>query len=193
MIRMEQPSFSFNSSDVGVPHYTMWKTIVGPAGMTPSQLVAEIVMSNNASLQVYGKSLRNIILNTHGGDGSLSIAGLYQNDGVRRETMTKDDLGVFGILKPFNVGTIWLVSCEAAATAVGQNFCQALANVAGTQVIASDSSQEVSIWQGVQLFLAFRWNIDDYEGTVYSFTPTQGMRKGIDPEKDVWTVQEPIW
>lgn len=98
MIRMEQPSFSFNSSDVGVPHYTMWKTIVGPAGMTPSQLVAEIVVANNASLQVYGKSLRNIILNTHGGDGSLS-----------------------------------------------------------------------------------------------SFTPTQGMRKGIDPEKDVWTVQEPIW
>jgi transposase-like protein len=39
----------------------------------------------------------------------------------------------------------------------------------------------------------FRWSIDDYEGTVYSFSPGAGMRKGIDPEKDVWTVQEPRW
>lgn len=193
MIRMEQPSFCFNSSDVGEPHYKMWKTIVGPAGMTPSQLVAEIVMANNASLQEHGKSLQNIIFNTHGFSGGLNIAGLYENDGVTRNTMYKKDLGVFGILKPFNVGTIWLVSCDAAATERGQSFCQALANVAGTQVIASDASQEVTTWQGVQLFLAFRWNIDDYEGTVYSFTPAGGMRKGIDPEKDVWTVQEPRW
>ena len=32
--------------------------------------------------------------------------------------------------------------------------------------------------------------IDDFEGTVYSFTPTGVMRKGIDPERDVWTTKE---
>jgi hypothetical protein len=45
---------------------------------------------------------------------------------------------------------------------------------------------------GAQLVMAWTGdNIDDFEGTVYSFTPARGMQKGIDPEKDVWTVQEP--
>jgi hypothetical protein len=141
MIRMENPSFCFNSCDVGYPHYRMWRTVVGPVAITPSQLVGEIVTANLAAL---------------------------------------------------NVGTIWIVSCDAASSEKGQSYCQTLANVAGTQVIASDSPQEVTNWQGAQLVMAWTGdNIDDFEGTVYSFTPARGMLKGIDPEKDVWTVQEP--
>jgi hypothetical protein len=83
----------------------MWRTIVGPAGMTPSQLVGEILAANNVALQVYGKSLQNIILNTHGFSGGLYIAGMYENDGVTRPTMYAKDLAVFAILKPFNVAS----------------------------------------------------------------------------------------
>ena len=193
MIRMEQPSFCFNSCDVGEPHYKMWRTIVGPDAMTPSQLVGEILAANNVAIQVFRKSLQNIILNSHGFHGGLHIGGMEKFDGIKRKSMLKDDLAAFSILKPFNIGTIWIVSCEIANEEDGQIFCQTLANIAGTQVIASDSSQVVTTWQGVQLFLAFRYNIDDYEGTVYSFTPAGGMKKGIDPEKYVWTVQEPRW
>jgi hypothetical protein len=193
MIRMEQPSFCFNSCDVGEPHYKMWRTIVGPEGVTPAQLVGEIVAANLRALQSTGSSLRNIIINTHGFDGGLWIGGVWDWDHKNRKAMHKDDLATFAVLKPQNVGTIWIVSCEIAESEKGQSFCQALANIAGTQVVASDTSQEVTNWQGVQLFLAFRWNIDDFEGTVYSFTPAGGMRKGIDPEKDIWTVQESRW
>ena len=55
-------------------------------------------------------------------------------------------------------------------------------------MIASDAGNVVTVWQGVKLFLAYRWNIDDFEGTVYSFAPGAVMAKGIDPEKDIWTV-----
>jgi hypothetical protein len=194
MIRLEVPSFCFNSYDIGLPHYRMWRSIVGDDGMTPSQLAGEIDKANQAALQTFKTSLQNIILNTHGFDGGLWIGGIWDWDHKDRKAMHKDDLGVFGILKPHNVGTIWIVAYDIAESAKGQSFCQTLANVVGTQVIASDTSQEVTTWQGIELASVWFYNyIDDFEGTVYSFTPAGGMRKGIDPEKDVWTVQESRW
>ena len=106
-----------------------------------------------------------------------------------------EHLGVFGVLKPLNVGTIWIVSCDVAEGPKGQHFCQTLARVAGTQVIASDESQEITGLEFAGLVLVMWMQgidgyIDDFEGTVYSFTPTAVMRKGIDPERDVWTTKE---
>ena len=49
-------------------------------------------------------------------------------------------------------------------------------------MIAADASQIVTIWQGIKLFVAPYGNVDDFEGTVYSFTSGWGMVKGIDPE-----------
>ena len=162
--------------------------------MTPNQLVGEIVAANSAAVQTFGKTrgLQNIILNCHGYPGGLWIGGIADpTDNPHSHSLQKEDLTTFGVLKPLNVGTIWIVSCDIAGGEKGQNFCQTLANVAGTQVIVSDESQEVTNWQGVQLALVWMYNnIDDYEGTVYSFTPAGGMRKGIDPERDVWTVKE---
>lgn len=187
MIRMEQPSFCFNSCDVGEPHYKMWKTIVGPEGMTSSQLAAQIFTAHLQARGSEGSSLLNVILNTHGFAGGLNIGGLT------RSAMYKADLAPFGILKPLNIGPIWIVSCGAARDTTGKSFCQTLATTAGTQVIASDASQIVTNTQGIGLFLAFRWNIDDFEGTVYAFTPDGGMRIVTDPETDprIMTVQEP--
>ena len=42
MIKMEQPSFAFNSCDIGEPYYQMWKTTVGPKQMKPRQLAGAI-------------------------------------------------------------------------------------------------------------------------------------------------------
>lgn len=184
MIRMEQPSFCFNSHDVGEPHYKMWRTIVGSEGMTAAELAGAILAAHVTAMRETGCGLKNIIINTHGYSGGLWIGGLF------RTQVNKRELAAFGILKPWNVGTIWIVSCAAAKDGLGQNFCQSLANVAGAQVISSDADQVVTNWQGIKLFLACRWNIDDFEGTVYSFTPAGGMRKGIDPIRDVWTVRE---
>src|SRR6185437_14755896 len=83
MIRMEGPSFCFNSYDIGLPHYRMWKSIVGPDAMTPSQLAMEIFRANLWSLQTFKSSFQNIILNTHGFDGGLWIGGIWDWDQVQ--------------------------------------------------------------------------------------------------------------
>ena len=125
MIRMEQPSFCFNFCDVGEPHYKMWRTIVGPEGMTVNQLTAEN-RANMLALQSQGSPLLNIILNAHGYAGGLRIAGL------RHSAMEKNDLGPFGVFKKLNIGTIWIVSCDIADSDTGKNFCHTLAVLAGT-------------------------------------------------------------
>lgn len=62
---MDQPSFCFYSSDVGKPHYKMWKTIVGADGMTVHQLVAEIFAANMIAVRSEASPHKNIALNTH--------------------------------------------------------------------------------------------------------------------------------
>ena len=47
-------SFCFNSCDIGEPYYEMWRTMVGPKGMTPRQLVGAIVAANQAALDSLG-------------------------------------------------------------------------------------------------------------------------------------------
>jgi hypothetical protein len=47
---------------------------------------------------------------------------------------------------------------------------------------ASDASQIVTNWQGIELFVAPYGNIDDFEGTVFSFAPGRAPLEGIDPE-----------
>jgi hypothetical protein len=182
MITMKEPSFCFNSCDVGDPHYEMWRTVVGPMGMTPSQLAGKIAEVNRTALSSWGSPLVNVIINCHGYFGGLHIAGLKSLSG--KPAMDKDALGVFGILKPLGITTIWLVSCKAAFGESGKEFCQILAKVAGTEVIASDAKQVVTTWQGIELFVSSRSNIDDFEGTVYSFTPEGHVVRGIDPEEN---------
>lgn len=181
---MEQPSFCFNSCDIGEPYYEMWRTMVGPKGMTPRQLVGAIATANQAALNSWGCPLVNVIINSHGTFGGIYIAGLKKISGEFERAMEEEDLGVFGILKPLEIATIWLISCKAAFGETGKSFCQTLANVAGTEVIASDGSQIVTNWQGIKLFVSPNGNIDDFEGTVCSFTKERGMVKGIDPESN---------
>lgn len=167
----------------------MWRTVEGEEGMTAARLAGEIAAAHKAALQTFRTGLENIVINCHGFRGGLHFGGLSSPDIRHGNTQLRGDLAVLGILKPLNIGTIWIVSCDVAGGELGQRFCQTLASTAGTQVIASDTGQIVTNSQG--LALAAMWfhdYIDDFEGTVYSFTPVGVMRKGIDPEKDVSTV-----
>jgi hypothetical protein len=175
---MEQPSFCFHACDVGGLHYEMWRTIDGIEGTTVNQLVSLILAAQLEAMRTQGSSLLNIIINTHGFAGGLRIGGLT------KKAVLADDLTPFALLKPHNVGPIWLVSCSAAADTTGQAFCQKLAKVAGTRVIGATDCQGQDLWQGVQLFMADHWNIDDFEGTVWMFNADGSKRVVPDPTGD---------
>jgi hypothetical protein len=183
MIMMEQPSLCVSAHDTVGPDYKMWMNITVPEGTSPATVAHQIAAANFAALATAKSPLRNIIFNTHGRVGKISIGGKGQT-GIDSTTV-----GAFGILRPLNVGTIWVVSCHAAEGSEGQALCQTLARVAGTQVIAAEGSQEVGTYATYRLWFGLDGQIDDFEGTVYSFTPMGHVSKGIDPEEVVWTIK----
>jgi hypothetical protein len=126
-----------------------------PQARTPAHLAGEIAAAEKAARETFGKKgLQNVILNCHGYPGGLWIGGIVSiDDNPHARHVGKEDLAIFSILKPLNLGTIWIVSCDVAKGEVGQSFCQTLAKIAGTQVIASDEDQVVTNWQGLQLTL----------------------------------------
>jgi hypothetical protein len=181
MIKMKDPSFAFNSVDVPGPHYRMWESMTGYEGMSTAQLVDKILRVNSMAWELEKKPLRNIIINAHGMDtgGAIYIGGL----GI--EGLNKDTASAFLRLKPKNLGTIWLIACQAAAGSYGKRLCQTIATNSGCQVVASDEDQETGVWGTWRLITSLN-NIDEFEGTVYSFTPLGGMRT-IDPHDDIFT------
>jgi hypothetical protein len=76
MIKMQSPSFCFNSGDVGTPLYDMWQTLDAPVGIEPSQVAASIWSANQAALGVFGKSLQNVVINCHGNKVGLLTGGI---------------------------------------------------------------------------------------------------------------------
>jgi len=183
MIKMQQPSISINSHDVPGPHYRMWKTIEASEGTTASDVARMIESANISALLNKDAPLLNIILNCHGSPGRLAIGG------SGKPGIDKENVGVFGFLKHYNLGTIWLVACRAALDPAGQGFCQSLAQVTKTTVIASDDYQSVGAWGTYRIVIGgLSGHIDEYEGTVYGFTGSGDMHKGIDPEDFVHTV-----
>ena len=91
---MEQPSFCFNSVDIGWPGYQMWKTVTGWEGITPIQLAAEVMSANLWSIATFGCPLRNIILNSHG--FLAGFGGVHHHDdtpgGIEKSPCTKRTL-----------------------------------------------------------------------------------------------------
>jgi hypothetical protein len=74
------------------------------------QLAEAIVSANQAALDSCGCPLVNVIISSHGTFGSIYIGGVKKENGQYEHPMEEDDLGVFGILKPLNIATIWLGS-----------------------------------------------------------------------------------
>lgn len=159
----------------------MWESMTGHEGMDAAMLVHKILQANTLAWDIERKALRNIVINSHGleGGGRISIGG------EGRIGIDLDRSHEFLRLKRKNMGTIWLVACQAAAGPAGKRLCQAIATNSGCQVVASDEDQDTGVWGTVRLVTSL-YNIDEYEGTVYSFTPLGGMRM-IDPHKDIFT------
>jgi hypothetical protein len=177
MIKMQQPSVVFNSHDVKPSYYKMMFTIDLRRGAEADEIVKTIKLLH----QSY--PLRNIIFNCHGHKGKVSIGGVGQY-GIQVSTV-----GAFAALKPLNVGTIWLASCDAAEGGEGKFLCNLLAQTAGTQVIAGDADQGPSPWEAFRLLTTAQGQIDDFAGNVFSFTPAGGMRPIGDPADSVWTIK----
>jgi hypothetical protein len=186
MIEMKSPSFAFNSVDVPGPSYRMWRWTEGHEGMTTAMLVDKILWANSEALSQFGGRLQNIVINSHGREkgGEIDIGG-QKYVGIYSGTVNE-----FLRLKGKNLGTIWLVACQAAKNAAGSNLCQMIAVNSGCLVIASDEDQEVGAWGTWRLWTSARINhIDEFEGSVYAFYPS-GHKKLVDPHDDVFTIAE---
>lgn len=181
MIGMKYPSFAFNSVDVPGPNYRMWRWMEGYRKLTAMTLVNWILLIDEEARESEGIPLQNIIINSHGEGGLVRIGGQGEL------SLSKDTSVAFTRLKGKNLGTIWLVACQAASSDYGKNFCTTLAGNSGCQVIASDEYQKVGFAGTLNLGTwAMHNHIDEYEGTVYAFTPSGGIRI-IDPHDDQGT------
>jgi hypothetical protein len=193
MIVMQQPSLVISSHDCDGSLYQMWRGIKARERASPSEIAAYILQANMDANRITGGPLKNIIFNAHGFTGKVAIGG-FGNPGISADT-----LAAFAVLKPHNVGTVWFVACDVARTDSGRSMCQSFAKVAGTQVIASDESQEVTTSQGIGLAgrlvvsppptTALGGVIDDMEGTVYKFLANGRVIAGINPKRDVFTAE----
>jgi hypothetical protein len=183
MLMMKHPSFVINSCDVPGFQYRMnWWTINPQAGFTARELVNEITSADNMAKKSLNSPLLNVIINCHGSNaGGLAIGGKEFTH------LDMKNVSLFILLAGRNIGTIWLVACEAAQGSQGKAFCQALAAISGCQVVAADEEQEVGVWGTYRLNMGAFNQIDEFEGNVYSFTP-KGPMTVIDPHSDIYTI-----
>jgi hypothetical protein len=189
MIMLQSPSLVINSCDAPWPRYRMWETVNGDEGMMPDAVVREIIRVNRLALEHERSPLANVVINCHGADnggGALYTGGVdYPSARINVSRVNE-----FSLLKKRNIGTIWLVACQAAADNLGKQLCQALAVACGSQVVAGDEDQDTGIWGGFRIVQGGgRGQIDEFEGTVYSFLPNGTMRE-IDPHEDIFTIME---
>jgi hypothetical protein len=189
MIRMKRPSLAINAHDVPRPWYKMWTTVNAIPGFTTYAAVGQILHANKVAVDQLGAPLQNVVINCHGkdGGGALYIGGedmKYWDGRINRESAY-----YFSLLKPFNIGTLWLVACQAAAGEAGKNLCQMIATYSGCQVVAADEDQSTGVWGTIRLVTGLAENIDEYEGTVYRFTPA-GSYSEIDPHEAIYTILE---
>lgn len=164
MLKLEEPTFGFNAHDVGFPHYKMWETIDAPRGADVQLLLDSIVRANRLALENQQKPLANIVLNCHGYPGRVWLGGVFSG------FLDMSTLSALSVLKPKNLGTIWLTSCAAAKESRGKLFCMTLSLLTGCPVVASEASQEVDMWGAWRIKSGLPGLIDEMEGTVLRFT-----------------------
>jgi hypothetical protein len=161
MITMRQPSLVLHSCDVPGYRYRMHTTWNMPAGARPADVVYWILYAADHAPEL---ELRNVIINCHGGPGTLYVGG------AKGPTVKAGDLGLFAQLRAKDIGTIWLVACKVALGGAGLNFCSRMAQTVGCDVVGADVSQFV---EGAFVDSGTPFGcIDDFEGTAYQFSPS---------------------
>jgi hypothetical protein len=188
MIMLQSPSLAINSCDAPWPRYRMWETVNGDEGMTPDAVVREIIRVNRLALEYEQSPLANVVINCHGAEGGGALYTGGVDDLAARINISR--VNEFALLKKRNIGTIWLVACQAAQGNLGMQLCQALSVASGSQVVAGDEDQDTGVWGAFRIIQGGgRGQIDEFEGTVYSFLPNGTSRK-IDPHEDIFTIKE---
>jgi hypothetical protein len=163
MITISQPALALHSCDVPGFLYQMSTTWMMPAGASASDVVSWISAAVQQSPEL---SLKNVVINTHGGPGALYVGG--------GSATPITDPGPFSGVRTLDIGTIWLVGCLVATGSNGQSFCSQLAITSGADVIAANDYQFVEnrfLGGNPTIFGA----IDDFEGTAYLFSPSGSM------------------
>jgi len=168
MIKLKQPSLVLHSCDVPGYKYTSWQYWKMPKGASAGNLVYWMNWGIEHSPEMY---LHNIVINCHGSPGFLHIGGSGVGFGDGQES----------VLRPLRskgaIGRIIIVACEVAADSdgngrLGKAFCTRIAEESGAFVLAADALQSVDFWY--QVFSHPFGTIDDFEGTVYEFSPAGG-------------------
>lgn len=191
-IRMAQPSLLLNSyafQDFGTCGMHMETTWNCPRNATPSNLVSWII---DAWRKTPNGHLHNVVLNFHGKPGRVYVGESQPESGFGttsfRETqynlMTAKDSTLFSRLYHMSIGTIWFHSCALAGDVSGQWLCRGIAMAAGCNVVAAAEDQE-EYWGPLGWLLLKDGTIDDYEGTVYLWTP-DGERRRFNPNGGHW-------
>jgi Domain of unknown function (DUF4347) len=168
MISLTQPALALSSFDAPGYEFNMWRTWKMPKSAKSRDVIYWISYACDIAPELM---LKHVVLNTHGYDGGI-VTG---KGGSVNESNVMD----FSPLRAKDIGTIWLLGCEVAATGKGLRFCSQIAKIAGCDVIAGDVTQES--WNAVAgtVFMP-SGNIDDYEGNVYRFGP-DGSQEAIYP------------
>lgn len=170
MIKMKQPALVVHSHDVPGHRYQMMFTWNLLPKATPQQIVNWILYAKGGYFGARRNRLENVIINCHGEAGKLYIGGECN------PAFEIYDVHYFSALRGLNIGTIWLVACQVsnqkgvATGGIGKDFCTALAQYAGCDVIASADTQYVNVSFYVR---GCPWGcIDGFEGLTYRFKPT---------------------
>jgi hypothetical protein len=174
MISIRQPGLALHSCDVPGFRYRMQTTWNMPAGAQPTNVTFWISSATDRSPDL---ELANVVINCHGSEGQLFVGGLSS------PPIMLKDVGVFNLLRNKDIGTIWLVSCNAASGTAGQRFCSQLAVTTGCDVVAGDEPQCVENRYSAGGTTTLFGTIDDFEGTAWLFSPSGS--------KSVFSVYDP--
>jgi len=153
MFKLKQPSLALHSHDVPSHRYTMWKSWNMPEGAKPEHVIHWIKTARDHTPELW---LRNVVINCHGLDGRLYIGG------AKYPVIDNYNAKIFGQLKGMEIGTIWLVACKVASSAIGKHLCMTIAQQVGCSVVAADESQYGVIW------CPFGY-VDNYEGHTFEW------------------------
>jgi Domain of unknown function (DUF4347) len=165
MITIRQPALALNSRDFfGGSHYRLIYNRVVDHSRDMTWIKEQILhyLAGHDHLQA-------LIINAHG----WCDDGIHIGTGLNRASLP--------ILNANNALTgkirdIYLCGCAVADTLGGADFCKQLAIQLNANVIASENNQVLTISDQSDLGLIPFMQIDEFEGTVWRWTPPSGAK-----------------
>lgn len=163
MIQLQQPALALHAWDTKGFRFRMSTTWDMPRRARPTDVLYWILYALDHTPE---KKLPNVVIDCHGDSGKLFVGG--EDAWSIHDSLNIFNVGVFNQLKGKKVGTIWLHSCWVAWPPEGMTFCEALAEEAGCNIVASQYAQHTAgAAPGKKIFSYPYGCIDDFEGPTY--------------------------